>query len=144
MRNDLIGITISKKGLSQFIAISLLMGYVALLLTGVLFITFSNQWFAYDAIVHTFFIGFVFSMIFAHGPIILPGVLGISAKPFHKLLFVWLLLLHSSWLIRIFSDAFGDLTWRKTSGLLSALSVLAYFVTIAILTIRELRHGKIH
>lgn len=144
MRNDLIGITIKKNDLTQFVAISLLAGYVALLLTGILFITFSNQWLAYDAIVHTFFIGFVFSMIFAHGPIILPGVLGINAKPFHKLLYLWLILLHSSWLIRIFADAFTEFMWRKASGIISTVSVLAYFVSLAILTIRSHRHGKVH
>ena len=144
MRNDLIGITIKKNNLTQFVAISLLAGYIALLLTGILFITFSNQWLAYDAIVHTFFIGFVFSMIFAHGPIILPGVLGINAKPFHKLLYLWLILLHSSWLIRIFADAFTEFMWRKASGIISAVSILAYFVSLAFLTIRSHRHGKVH
>ena len=144
MRHDLIGVTLSKNGLPKFVAISLLMGYIALLLTGVLFITFSNQWFAYDAIVHTFFIGFVFSMIFAHGPIILPGVIGLSVKPFHKLLYLWLFLLHSSWFMRIFSGAFSEFAWRKTSGLLTAFSILAYFITMAFLIIRDLRNGKVH
>ena len=136
MRNDLIAITIRKNDLPKFVAISLLAGYSALLLAGILFVTFSNQWLAYDAIVHTFFIGFVFSMIFAHGPIILPGVLGSNIKPFHKILYVWLFLLHSSWLLRVFGDAFVDLTLRRMSGMISALAILAYFVTLAALTLR--------
>ena len=94
------------------------------------FVTFSNEWLAYDAIVHTFFIGFVFSMIFAHGPIILPGVLGSSIKPFHKILYVWLFLLHSSWLLRIFSDAFVNLPLRRMSGAISAIAILAYLITL--------------
>ena len=130
MRNDLIGITIRKNDLPKFVAISLLAGYTALLLAGILFVTFSNEWLAYDAIVHTFFIGFVFSMIFAHGPIILPGVLGSSIKPFHKILYLWLFLLHSSWLLRIFSDAFANLPLRRMSGALSAMAILAYLITL--------------
>ncbi|HET6541194.1 MAG TPA: hypothetical protein VFG46_11955 [Chryseolinea sp.] len=130
MRNDLIGITIRKNDLPKFVAISLLAGYTALLLAGILFITFSNEWLAYDAIVHTFFIGFVFSMIFAHGPIILPGVLGSSIKPFHKILYVWLFLLHSSWLLRIFGDAFVNLPLRRMSGAMSAIAILAYLITL--------------
>ena len=135
MRNDLIGITIRKNDLPKFVAISLLAGYTALLLAGILFVTFSNEWLAYDAIVHTFFIGFVFSMIFAHGPIILPGVLGSSIKPFHKILYLWLFLLHSSWLLRIFGDAFVNLPLRRMSGALSAVAILAYLITL-FLTLR--------
>ena len=135
MRNDLIGITIRKNDLPKFIAISLLAGYTALLLVGILFVTSSNEWLAYDAIVHVFFIGFVFSMIFAHGPIILPGVLGSSIKPFHKILYVWLFLLHSSWLLRIFGDAFVNLSVRRISGALSAVAILAYLITL-FLTLR--------
>lgn len=143
MRNDLIGITIRKDGLPQFIAISLLAGYIGLFLTGMFFFTFSNQWLAYDAIVHSFFIGFVFSMIFAHGPIILPGVLGISAKPFHKILYLWLLLLHSSWLIRIFADVYMQLELRKISGMISVTAIAGYFITMAVLTISNQRHAKV-
>lgn len=143
MYNDLIGITIRKDGLPQFIAISLLAAYIALLLTGMFFITFSSQWLAYDAIVHSFFIGFVFSMIFAHGPIILPGVLGISAKPFHKILYLWLLLLHSSWLLRIFADVYMQLELRKISGLISVVAMLGYFIAMAVLTITHQRHAKV-
>ncbi|WP_276370132.1 hypothetical protein [Chryseolinea sp. H1M3-3] len=143
MRNDLIGITIKKNGLPKFVAISLLCGYLALLLTGILFVTRSEQMLAYDAIVHTFFLGFVFSMIFAHGPIILPGVLGSSVQPFHKILYLWLFVLQSSWLIRIFADAFMATHWRKMTGIISALAIVAYFVTIATLTYRR-QHAKLH
>lgn len=144
MRNDVVGISFKKENLPGYVAVSLLCGYVALLLTGILFITFSNHWLAYDALVHTFFLGFAFSMIFAHGPIILPGLLGSIVKPFHKILYLWLVLLHSSWLLRIFADAHSNVTLRKISGLISAIAIVSYFVTMAFLTIRAQRHGKIH
>ncbi len=143
MRNDLIGITLKKNGLPQFVAVSLLCGYMALLLAGILFVTLSSQLLAYDAIVHTFFLGFVFSMIFAHGPIILPGVLGSSAKPFHKILYLWLFFLQSSWLIRIFADVYMATSWRKMSGFISALAIVAYFITMATLTFRK-QHDRLH
>jgi hypothetical protein len=142
MKHDVIGITVRKEHLTKFVAISLGVGYIALLLTGILLITLTNQWFAYDVVVHTFFIGFVFSMIFAHGPIILPGVLGLSAKPFHKILYLWLALMEASWLIRIFADAFTVLNLRKISGVLSALAIVAYFVTMAVLTFKR-QHAKL-
>jgi hypothetical protein len=144
MRNDVIGINLKNQYLPKFVAIALLCGYVALLLTGVFFFSLSDQWLTYDAIVHSFFLGFVFSMIFAHGPMILPGIMGIVATPFHKILYLWLLLLQVSWLARVFSDIAMTLDIRKLSGLLSALAILGYFITMAILTIRSQRYAKVH
>jgi hypothetical protein len=138
--NDLIGIDIKKDNMPKYVAIGLLTGYIALLFTGIFFFVLSDRWLNYDVIVHTFFIGFVFSMIFAHGPMILPGIMGISANPFHKILYVWLALLQVSWLVRIFADFALEMETRKISGLLSAAAILGYFVTIAVLTFR--RHSR--
>jgi hypothetical protein len=144
MRHDIIAINLQKKNMPGFVAVSLVCGYSALLLTGVFFFSLSDQWLTYDAIVHSFFLGFVFSMIFAHGPMILPGIVGITATPFNKILYLWLALLQVSWLVRIFSDVAIALDVRKLSGLLSATAILGYFVTMAVLTIRSQRYAKIH
>jgi hypothetical protein len=81
-------------------------------------------------------------MIFAHGPIILPGVIGISFKPYHRILYLWLMLMHSSWLIRVIADAYSQMEWRKYSGLLSATAIVGYFLTLAFLTARQ-QYGKV-
>jgi hypothetical protein len=143
MRNDLIGINLKKKALPRFVAVALLTGYISLLLTGIFFIVLSDQWLTYDAVVHSFFIGFVFSMIFAHGPIILPGILGITATPFSRMLYLWLAVLQGSWLIRISADILVALAIRKASGLLSVIAILGYFVTMAFLAIRSQRHVNV-
>lgn len=143
LKNDLISINLKKQNVQKFVAITLLCGYVALLLSGIFFFSLSDQWLTYDAIVHSFFLGFVFSMIFAHGPMILPGILGISTKPFHKILYLWTILLQSSWLIRVFSDITLDLDGRKISGLFSATAILGYFLTMAVLT-RRRSHEKVY
>jgi hypothetical protein len=142
LRNDLVAINLKKTNMAKYVAISLLTGYVALLFTGMFFLTLSNQWLNYDIIVHGFFIGFVFSMIFAHGPMILPGIMGISTNPFSKILYVWLSLLHVSWIVRIFADVTMDMQIRKISGLLSAAAILGYFVTMAMLTFRRQHNVK--
>ena len=144
LSNDVIGINIKKSGLPKFVAISLLAGYTSLLCTGIFFLSLSDQWLTYDAIVHSFFLGFVFSMIFAHGPMILPGVMGIAATPFNRLLYFWLALLQASWLIRIFADVSVEAEIRKLSGVLSAVSILGYFITIGVITIRSQRHVKVY
>lgn len=139
LRYDLVAINLRKTGMHRFIAVALTAGYISLLLTGVFFFTLSDQWLTYDALVHSFFIGFVFSMIFAHGPMILPGIMGIHAAPFHRILYLWLALLQASWLIRIFADVLIDLETRKISGLLSTAVILGYFITMGILTIMTRR-----
>jgi hypothetical protein len=139
MRFDIIGINLNKEGLSRFVALALLCGYTALLLTGFLLPGIMGHAFGYDIIIHTFFIGFVLSMIFAHGPIILPGALGISIKPFHPVLYAWLVFLHLSWILRIAGDFALAVDIRKYSGLVSAIAILGYFATLATLTIRAYR-----
>jgi hypothetical protein len=139
MRYDVVSINLKKDDLSKYVGISLLSGYAALLFCGILIPFLTTEPLGYDALVHIFFTGFVFSMIFAHGPIILPGVLGISVKPFHPVLYLWLTLLHASWLIRTFSDMALEIQLRKYSGLLSAIAIVGYFLSIATIIIRSRR-----
>lgn len=141
LRYDMIAINWKKHGIQKFVAIALLLGYTSLLLTGVFFLSLSDQWLTYDAIVHSFFIGFVFSMIFAHGPMILPGVMGISITPFSRSLYVWLTILHASWLMRIAGDILLEMDARKISGLLSGLAIIGYFITMAIISFRNHRYA---
>ena len=65
---------------------------------------------AYDAELHAIFLGFVMSMIFAHAPVIVPSVLG-RPLPFRSYLYVPLVLLHVSLILRL---AGGD--WAGSTG----------------------------
>lgn len=142
MRFDVISIGLKKGGLIRFSAVALLGGYCALLLTGAFMISLENAPFAYDIVVHTFFLGFVFSMIFAHGPIILPGVLGIGVRPYHPGLFAPLILLWFSLFIRLSSDLFWiPFEGRLISGWMSALSIFLYFILVITCTIRMIRRA---
>jgi hypothetical protein len=144
IRYDLIGVTIRKQGLPGFVAAALLCGYLAMLLTGIFFIALRGQAMEYDAIIHTFFLGFVFSMIFAHGPIILPGVLGIQTKPYHAVLYAWLILLHLSWIMRIGADVFLDFHLRRIAAIITAIILPLYFMTLAsLIIIHQRRHAQI-
>lgn len=145
LKFDLIGVSIKKKGLTRFVAVALLTGYFALLLTSLFLLLFNLQPLYYDIIVHLFFIGFVFSMIFAHGPIILPGVLGTSVKPYSRMLYLWLILLHISLAMRVIANIMLLMEIRKISGMLTGVAILGYFATVAYLVISQSRqHGKVH
>jgi hypothetical protein len=143
MRYDVLRITLKKEGLTRFTAVALLCGYCALTLCGVFMITLVNASLGYDIVVHTFFIGFVFSMIFAHGPIILPGVLGLSVKPYHPLFYLPLITLLASLVMRIAADVtLLPYEYRALSGWVSMGSILLYFVLMLTFTIRAIRHAK--
>jgi hypothetical protein len=142
LKHDVIRIGLWKEGLVKFSAMALLLGNIALLLDGILLVLSGEQVYTYDSFVHTFFIGYVMTMIFAHGPIILPGVLGISIKPYHPLLYLWLFLLFVSLCLRLFANVILDTELRKLGGLLSALCIVLYFLTMLTQLIR-LRHAKV-
>jgi hypothetical protein len=131
MRFDMVGVSLRKSGLTRFIGYALMCGYCALMLEGVFLLALPDVPFAYDIIVHTFFLGFVFSMIFAHGPIILPGVLGLSVKPYHAFFYVPLVLLVASVLIRIVAGMnLLPYEARTTSAWMTATAMVLYFVTL--------------
>ncbi len=136
LKHDVISIGLRKEGLTRFSSTALLLANVWLFIEGMLMITLHDSVFSYDILVHSFFIGYAFSMIFAHGPIILPGVLGISLKPYHPILYGWLFLVHGSLLFRVGCDAYGSIEGRMISGILTGIGILLYFITLVAIVIR--------
>lgn len=125
---DLARRSLYRGGLTRFIAVCMLSGYVWLGIAGLL-----GLWFgalaagpAYDAMLHALFLGFVFVMIFGHAPIIFPAVLGV-AVPFQPRFYAHLVVLHLSLALRLL----GDLTlwWpaRHWGGLLNVVAILLFF-----------------
>jgi hypothetical protein len=93
---DLARVTVRQSKLPRFVAVCLLAGYFWLAVGGAL-IALSM---AYDAALHAIFVGFVFSMVFGHAPVILPAVLRVSF-PYHPVLYAPLALLHGSLAVRV-------------------------------------------
>src|SRR5690625_7250829 len=54
----------------------------------------------YDAILHIFFVGFVFSMIFAHAAVIIPSLTG-KMVPYSNYFYLPLILLHLFLFVRV-------------------------------------------
>lgn len=143
LRHDVVKLTIRKEGLMRFTAIALVCGYVTLLLVGIFLIVLMDVPLGYDIVVHTFFLGFAFSMIFAHGPIILPGVLGLAVKPYHLMFYVPLIGLLTSLAMRIVANVnLIPFYYRAVSGWISAGSILLYFLVIITCTLSTIRHAK--
>jgi hypothetical protein len=138
-RQDIARRTVRKEGLTRFIAVCLLSGYVWLALAGGIVLVFglSPGARSYDAALHALGLGFVFSMVFGHAPIILPAVLRIRV-PYHATFYVPLTLLHLSLLVRLVGDGTAQFAWTRTGGLLNALALLAFIAS----TVRAAVHGR--
>ncbi|HLF03173.1 MAG TPA: hypothetical protein VI547_14415 [Anaerolineales bacterium] len=126
--------TIRQTGLPRFIAACLLPGYVWLSVAGVFWMLW-GPYFAggpyYDAMLHTILLGFVFSMIFGHEPIILPAVLG-APIVYRPAFYVHLVLLHLSVLVRVVGDLAAQPALRMWGGMFNVVAILAFIVNTVI------------
>ncbi len=124
--------TVWTSGLTRFIAVSLLSGYLWLGVAGLLALCSGHVSAGpqYDAILHALFLGFVFSMIFGHAPIIVPAVLGLGVT-YRPAFYVHLALLHASLALRVFGDLVPWLSARQWGGLLNGLAIVIFFANTA-------------
>lgn len=128
LRYDLTWHSAQQAGLPRYMAICLIAGYFWLAASGLLWFLFAEFFSAgprYDAMLHSIFLGFVVSMIFAHAPIILPTITGLSL-PFRKIFYLHAGLLHASLLLRVIGDLCLWLSLQQWGGLLNVLSVLFF------------------
>ncbi len=135
-RFDIARRTVRKAGLTRFVAVCLLSGYVWLGVSGLLALVQGEAVAGprYDATLHTLFLGFVFSMIFGHALIIFPAVMGVSMH-FRPALYFPLALLHGSLVLRLAGDLparpIGLL--RLWGGALNAVAILLFLFMLAVL-----------
>lgn len=127
LRYDLARYTVRSPGPGRFTAVGLLSGYAWLAIGGVLWLLLAGAPAGprYDAMLHAVFLGFVFSMIFAHAPIILPGILQ-RPLPVAPRFYLHLGLLHLSLIARVAGDLAGSFEARRWGGLLGAVAVLLF------------------
>lgn len=119
--------TIRQTGLPRYVAWCLITGYVWLGLGGVMMPQL-DQGLAgpfYDAALHAVFVGFVFSMVFGHAPMILPAVLGVRLS-YHPVFYLPLALLHLSLGLRLAGDLLELGLSRQWGGLLNAVSIITF------------------
>jgi len=117
---DLARVTVRQSGLPRYVAVCLLAGYIWLAVGGALVAAS----YAYDAALHAIFVGFVFSMVFGHAPVILPAVLRVRF-PYHPFLYAPLLLLHASLAVRVL--------WSIPLGAWGNAAAIALFIVSAAL-----------
>ncbi|HVW88525.1 MAG TPA: hypothetical protein VHC01_03590, partial [Gaiellaceae bacterium] len=128
-RYDIARITVRRPGLPRFVALSLLPGYAWLGVGGLLWLDHGAVLAgpSHDAELHAVFLGFVFSMIFGHAPVIFPGVLGIRI-PFRHVFYAHLALLHAGLVLRIAGDLSGSYDASRWGGLLNATAITLFLL----------------
>ena len=87
----------------------------------------------YAAMLHAFLLGFVFSMIFGHAPIIVPALTGWRLN-YHPVFYGHLILLHTMLAYRTYGSLTRDMGAQRWGGLLNVMAVLLFMaVTISTL-----------
>ena len=126
-RFDLARRTVRQTGLTRFMAICLLIGYGWLAISGVLMTVHSplESGLRYDAVLHALFLGFVFSMIFGHAPVIFPAVL-LLRPSFRTAFYAHLAVLHAGLLLRVGADLADWPAGRQWGGATNALALALF------------------
>jgi hypothetical protein len=133
--------TVKIPGVTRFMAVCLLAGYVWLFVGGTIWLVAGNLGASvatYDAALHAVFLGFVMSMIFGHAPVIVPAVLRVRL-PFRPWFYAHVGLLHASLLVRVvLGDAAGIVLWLRVGGVGTELAVLL-FLAASVIAVRGAR-----
>jgi hypothetical protein len=140
VKQDIARRTVRGKALTRYIAVCLLAGYAWLGASGVLIAVMdalvpASPW--RDAALHALGIGFVFSMVFGHAPIIVPAVLRVKL-PYHPFFYLPLVLLHASLGARWLGLPFG-FEVARIAAMGNAVALALFIVTMLSAVLRGKR-----
>lgn len=124
--------TVRTTGLPRYMAVCMLAGYAWAGVAAATWLVAGDvtDGAAYDAVVHAVFLGFTISMVMAHAPVILPAVTG-RALPYHPALYVPVVLLHLSLVVRLWLGDGLDLPHAWRVGAVLNIVALLSFVAVA-------------
>ncbi|ROL56224.1 hypothetical protein D9V84_08615 [Bacteroidetes/Chlorobi group bacterium Naka2016] len=136
IRNDLARRTLRSREPAKYSAVAMLFGYFWLAFGNLLFfISPSTFW---GEGIHSITLGFVFSMVFAHAPIIFPNV-GMFKFYFSKILYYPLALLHISVATRFVSHIFPKI--KPLALYFNFFAIIFFFAIFIALVVRSKRES---
>jgi hypothetical protein len=121
--------TVKAQALSRYMAVCMLLGYGWLAAAGVAWAATSLGWPWRDLALHGLGLGFVFSMMLGHAPVILPALARVKLL-FGPLFYLPLGLLHASLLLRLAGGPI-DLRLLAAGAAGNALSIALFAATVA-------------
>ncbi len=139
-RYDIARHTVRQQGLTRFIAAALLSGYGWLGVSGLLGMdgafAAGHPW--HDAALHALTLGFVFSMVFGHAPIVLPAITGLRVR-YSPRFYLPLVLLHTAVGLRVIGVLAGNFNLRRFGSEAAAVALLVFMLTLltAVLSARR-------
>ena len=141
LRQDVARRTVKERGLTRFIAVCLLSGYAWLTVGSLALLVSGLGGAAYDAVLHAILLGFVFSMVFGHAPIIFPAVVKVK-MPYHWTFYLPLLVLHASLLVRLAGDGLTQPGLLRFGGLLNAIAIVLFILSTVSSVVRGFRANR--
>ena len=129
LRYDVAMKSARSSGLPKFAGIALVLGYVWLFAGGAVLLGYAGAY-GYDIALHALFLGFVFSMVFGHAPVIFPALLGKEMR-FSSSFYVHLALLHLSLLVRLAGN-FGSSELVAIGGAMNAAAIFLFLINNAL------------
>jgi len=141
LRYDIVRRTVKTTGLTRYVAVCLLAGYAWLALAGALLLRHGRLVGGlpiYDATLHAIFLGFAFSMIFGHAPIIFPAVTRM-AVPYHRSFYLHLIVLHVALVSRVEGDLRLRTHGRSIGSLLNAIAIALFLLATVAAVLRGRR-----
>lgn len=142
MRFDMARIGVRKEGFHRYVATGLLVGYGWLLLNGLVLLFIPSHIYFYDLYLHTFFLGFAFSMIWAHAPIIFPAILKTTERPYHRILWFFWPVFQLTLIGRTLLTLLENSELRQWLGGINGVTILVMFATMAIIMVTKLLRKK--
>ncbi|MBF8267258.1 MAG: hypothetical protein HW388_766 [Dehalococcoidia bacterium] len=132
LRHDLAWRTARIPGLPRYMGVALLLGYAWLAVGGVVALGSGGVYGGpeYDVLLHAVFLGFVMSMVFAHAPVMLPAVAGVTIS-FTRAFYVPLVLLHGSLALRVVGDLVGSFPSARWGSLFNGAALALFFLVVA-------------
>jgi hypothetical protein len=132
VRRDVARRTVRTDDLARFAGVGVLLALGWLAVAGTLLVVdgLGGDIVTYDAVIHSFFIGFVFGAIIAHQPIIIPAITGLTAK-YSPALYAPLALLDAALVVRIAADFIEASDVRRWAGMVQAIAIVLFLILAA-------------
>lgn len=142
LRFDLSRFTVRQRGLPRFAAVGVLSAALWLPVGGALMVwaELAPAGPRTEVALHTVFVGYVLSMVFAHAPITLSSVARVRLA-YHPALYVGLVALHAAMAVRLLGGLLDDAAVRQAGGLANAGALLAFAAGVAWARLRAPARG---
>jgi len=132
----------SRNGRNQFNSMAILLGYIWLIVHGLWMILGRDQPFFYDVMVHSFFLGFAFSMIWGHVSSLFPMICGLNGNAFHPRFWWGLAIFETSLLGRIGACVLESSFWRQFFSVANGIILLILFMLIIFHLVMRVNNKK--